>query len=92
MSLVEALASVSSIPNSLVQRKIAAVIGSIVADAASLHLEWVYDQVLGRQFHYRKVARINVVVILCALLNYKELSAQTLYSPISGVFEKYCCR
>ena len=87
MSLVEALASVSSITNSLVQRQIAAVIGSIVADAASLHLEWVYDQVLGRQFHYRKVARINVV-----LLNYKELSAQTLYSPISGVFEKYCCR
>ena len=86
MSLVEALASVSSITNSLAQRKIAAVIGSIVADAASLHLEWVYDQVLGRQFHYKRVARINV------LLNYKELSAQTLYSPISGVFEKYCCR
>merc|ERR1719400_2926455 len=34
----------SSIPNALVKRKIAALVGSIVADAAALHLEWVYDQ------------------------------------------------
>ena len=45
MSLAASLASVTSIPSVLKQRKISALVGSIVADAASLHLEWVYDQV-----------------------------------------------
>ncbi len=27
-----------------VQRKIGALVGAIVGDAASLHLEWIYDQ------------------------------------------------
>ena len=44
MSASTALASIASIPNALVKRKIAALVGSIVADAAALHLEWVYDQ------------------------------------------------
>ena len=44
MSVSTTLASISSIPNALVQRKISALVGSIVADAAALHLEWVYDQ------------------------------------------------
>ena len=46
MSLSASLELISSIPNVLVQRKVSALIGSIVADAASLHLEWVYDQVI----------------------------------------------
>jgi hypothetical protein len=46
MSLSALLESISCIPNVLVQRKISALVGSIVADAASLHLEWVYDQVI----------------------------------------------
>ena len=45
MTLATSLAAISSIPDALLQRKISALIGSIVADAASLHLEWVYDQV-----------------------------------------------
>ena len=45
MTLSASLATISSIPDALLQRKISALIGSIVADAASLHLEWVYDQV-----------------------------------------------
>ena len=45
MTLSASLAAISSIPDALLQRKISALIGSIVADAASLHLEWVYDQV-----------------------------------------------
>ena len=46
MSLAASISSVTSMPNILTQRKIAALVGSIVADAAALHLEWVYDQVL----------------------------------------------
>ena len=45
MTLSASLAAISSIPDALLQRKISALTGSIVADAASLHLEWVYDQV-----------------------------------------------
>ena len=45
MTLSSSLAAIASIPDALLQREISALIGSIVADAASLHLEWVYDQV-----------------------------------------------
>jgi len=44
MSVSTALASIASLPNAVAKRKIAALVGSIVADAAALHLEWVYDQ------------------------------------------------
>ena len=44
MSVSTTLASIASIPNAVAKRKIAALVGSIVADAAALHLEWVYDQ------------------------------------------------
>ena len=45
MTLAASIESISAMPSAVTQRKIAALVGSIVADAASLHLEWVYDQV-----------------------------------------------
>ena len=38
------IASVLTKPD-IVQRKVSALVGAVVADAASQHLQWIYDQV-----------------------------------------------
>ena len=42
------IASVLTKPD-IVQRKVSALVGAVVADAASQHLQWIYDQVKCRQ-------------------------------------------